>query len=172
MNFPNILDRETRNAPLPRTLGVATGAIASAAALGFGATQPASAQTCTPLRVVEGRGQTEVTKTVSPPSTPLSRSNWNTDFAVPRGVNYDYFVADVESESTDDGEFSIVMNLKYNDGGFDRIYEGERVPLAAGDDLNLTGNPRNDQQPYQVNVKVGGPFALGMTYSVSVVGCR
>lgn len=150
--------------------GTIAGALASVAIAGTAL--PAHAQSCTPLEVVDGRGETEITKTVSPPSALVTRSNWNTDFSVPNGASYSRYVATVRSRSQNDGEFTIAMNLKYSNGGADRVHDSRRVAIAAGDSITITGNPRNNQQPFQVNVEVGGARAIGITYSLTVSGCR
>lgn len=167
-------DEEKQGGPLRWGRSSVWGAIASglASVAIAGIALPAQAQSCTPLEVVNGRGETEVTKTVSPPSALVTRSNWNTDFSVPNGANYSRYVATVRSRSQDNGEFTIAMNLKYSNGGADRVHDGRRVAIAAGDSITITGNPRNNQQPFQVNLEVGGTRAIGITYSLTVSGCR
>ena len=134
-----------------------------------------SGQTCTALQAVGGEpGQTVVQKTGSPPSIPvgiasLKRDNWNTDFAIPSKVEYRRYVATLTPET--DGTYSIKMYLKYSDGTADEAYNN-KPNLSGGKPLVMSGNPRTNEQPYQVNVFVGDAESIGKSYRVSVVACR
>ncbi len=132
---------------------------------------PAKAQAvCTPLRAVGGSG-TRVRKRVSPAGTLVTSNNWNTDFAVPGGNAFRRYTVTVAPEN--DGQYSIHAYLKYGNDTADQFYNQDNVPLSRGRRLILSGQPRSgNQQPFQVNVSVGGTVALGNTYTVSVVGCR
>ncbi|MEA5534027.1 hypothetical protein [Crocosphaera sp. XPORK-15E] len=134
-----------------------------------------SAETCTPLVAVGGEpGQTIVQKTVSAPSIPvgiasLKRDNWNTDFAVDSNVKYKRFVATLIPESS--GTYSIKMYLKYNQGTADEVYNN-KPNLSSGKSLTMSGNSRNNEQPYQINLFVGDAESIAKSYSISVKGCR
>lgn len=131
---------------------------------------PVSAQTCTPLRVVEGEGtQTQVQKSVSPPSTGVTRSNWNTDFVVPSRQVFRRYVATITPENG--GEYIIKMALKYNDDTEDDVYE-QTVSLQEGKPLTIPGGSRLNATPFQVNLEIGGLQAVGKSYTVSVSGCN
>lgn len=141
------------------------------------AVTPAAAQTCTPLAVVAGDG-TSVTKRVSPPNAgtipkvPVGfRGNWDTDFAVPGGMRFNQYVATIQSESTEDANFKVKMFLKYSDGTADRIFD-DNVSLTPGESREITGRPRENDGPFQVNLNVGGVDALGQSYTLSVLGCE
>lgn len=129
---------------------------------------PVSAQTCTPLRVVEGEG-TQVQKSVSPPSAGVTQSNWNTDFVVPSRQVFKRYVATIAPE--DGGEYIIKMALKYNNDTADKVYE-QTVSLQEGKPLTIPGTPRLNAIPYQVNLEIGGLVAVGKSYTVSVSGCK
>jgi hypothetical protein len=131
---------------------------------------PAIAQrNCTPLEVV-GAFETNIEKTVSPPSTGITQSNWNTDFVVSDNYDADRFFARIVAE--DAGEYDIEVYLKYPDDTADEVFNEEAVDLEAGESIIIPAYPRVSQDPYQVNVEVGGIQALGHTYWVSVEGCQ
>ena len=133
----------------------------------FFTSAPAGAQSCTPLSVVGGNS-TEVSKTVSPPSTGVTRSNWNTDFVVPSRQNFTRYIARVISPNG--GEYDVQVFLKYNNDTADQIFN-ETVALTEGNPLQVQGAGRAGATPYQVNVQVGGLQALGKPYTVSAFGC-
>jgi hypothetical protein len=127
----------------------------------------AQGQTCVPLQVVDGRG-TQVEKSVSPPGTGVTRDNWNTDFVVPDGSQFNRYVAQISPN--DAGEYRLFMALKYNNDTSDTVYD--RVQQLSETNLyTIQGRPRNRPGPYQVNVAVGGLRAIGKNYTVSVLGC-
>ncbi|MBW4470841.1 MAG: hypothetical protein KME45_10630 [Stenomitos rutilans HA7619-LM2] len=129
----------------------------------------ANAQSCRLLRVVEGKGAYSVQKKVSAASTPVSPSNWNTDFAVPGGQRYSSYAATIRAKNK--GNYSIQMNLKYANGTSDKVYDS-KVSLKDNEAVNLSGSPRLNTEPYQVNVVVGGIPVTGNSYTVSASGCR
>jgi hypothetical protein len=132
-----------------------------------------SAAKCQALNAVKGDG-TEVQKTVTPPTIPISignffNNNWNTDFAVPSNVNFRQYIVTLVPES--DGEYSIKMYLKYSDGTADEFYN-DTPTLSTGVPLKLTGTPRLNAQPYQVNLFVGDLPSVGKSFTASVAGCK
>ena len=128
---------------------------------------PAIAQSCKPLSVVGGTGP-EVTKKVSPPSTFLTKSDWNTDFAVPSDAGFNSFVATITSEN--DATYSMKLFLKYSNNTTDNFLN-QNVSLKVGKSMSFKATPRPSNQPYQVNVLVGGMSGVGNTYKLSVAGC-
>ncbi|WRH66865.1 MAG: hypothetical protein RSE13_25780 [Planktothrix sp. GU0601_MAG3] len=137
----------------------------------------ANAQTCTSLAVVKGDG-TSVTKQVSAPNLgtipriPVGyRGNWDTDFVVPNNATFTEYIATIQSLSNDPGIFKIKMYLKYPDDTADQVFEGD-IPLDQNQSQQISGTPRSDSQPYQVNVNVGGVKVLGYSYTLSVQGCQ
>jgi hypothetical protein len=148
-----------------RVLGVA-GLLLS---LSFSASQPVQAETCSALNVIGATG-TKVTKTVSPISTLATNNNWNTDFAVPGGRTYNRFVATIVPENN--ANYDVKMNLKYSDNSSTGSYSKDNVAVRVGQPLRLSGVPRSQGEPFQVNVFIGGISAIGNTYTVSVVGCN
>lgn len=129
---------------------------------------PVSAQTCTPLRVVGGTG-TRVEKTISVPGAgPVTRDNWNTDFAV-GNASYSAYAATITPKNK--GTYSIQMNLKYPNGTVDKVYD-QKIELAERRPLNISGSSRIYGKPYQINLVVGGVEVVGNTYTAAVSGCR
>jgi hypothetical protein len=128
---------------------------------------PAVAQTCEPLPVL-GSTSTEVNKTVSPPGLLLVNTNWNTDFVA--DGSYDYFLVNFTSES---GEtYDVDVNLKYPDDSVDSAYSIREGTFPEGETVVIEASSRVASDPYQVNLRVGGIYAEGNTYSASVSGCR
>ncbi len=109
-----------------------------------------------------------VRKTVSPSGVLITADNWNTDFAVSGDRPYRTIRATITAEQT--APFALKLFLKYGDGTADRFFENT-VRLTANQPLALTGTPRPQSQPFQVNVFVGGLEAIGSTYRVQVQGC-
>ena len=140
---------------------------ATTMSLGLGS--PAYAQTCRALEDV-GSGETEVTKTVSTFGMLFIRSNWHTDFAVPGGINFRYFVASILPIEGD--TYDIDVNLKYSDDSVDQAYTVRNSVLTEGQPLRISASSRSGDNPFQINVRVGGTQAEGNTYTVSVLGCR
>lgn len=99
--------------------------------------------------------------------TVILRNNWNTDFAVPSGTKYEFYVANMMPENTDNYEASI--HLKYADGSSDTVYS-RNVAVERGETYSLTFQSPTQRQPYQVNIRVGG--SNNNAYSISVLGCQ
>lgn len=130
-------------------------------------------EACTPLQVIGGEG-TEVTKTASPGRVPTLYliwfgPNWNTDFEVPEGVTHTSYYTTILSE--DIGNYDIEMYLKYEDGTADLVHEEDRFLMSEQHLHVFSGQPREDFQPYEVNVEVGGPGTVQDTYTLRVFGC-
>jgi hypothetical protein len=132
--------------------------------------QNSNAQTCTPLRVVGGKG-IEVTKRVSTPGALIIKDNWNTDFSVPSNNQFRRYVAILKSKSDKEANFGVLMFLKYNNGTTDRTFD-ENIELLPGKTQEISASPRLNEQPYQVNINVGGIESVGFSYTLSVVACK
>lgn len=135
---------------------------------------PSQGETCMPLSLVGGQGS-EVTKTVSQPTIPgpfgvdITRNNWNTDWAVPSDRSFRSFVATIVSEKG--GSFDIKMYLKYSDQTAGEFYNASGVQLNSRDPLKITAGSRTNDEPYQVNLFIGGLNHIGNSYKASVFGC-
>jgi hypothetical protein len=109
--------------------------------------------------------QTEIRKKIH--TGIISKDNWNTDFAIPTGKKYDFFVANMRPENDDDYEVSIY--LKYPDGSNSSVYN-RNVPLERNETYSLTFQTPTEKQPYQVNFRVGG--SNNNAYTISILGCE
>jgi hypothetical protein len=147
--------------PTRTLLGILTLFIAASSSL--------KAQACTPLSIVQGEG-TEVKKTVSTPNLLVFGNNWNTDFTVPSYPFFQRYIATIQSNSSKVAKFEVEMFLKYSDGSVDRAFEGN-IEIISGQAREIKASPRFDQQPYQINLNIGGLGSLGFTYTLSVQGC-
>lgn len=145
------------------------GIVGTLLSLSWPGTPVSYAQTCTPLKVIGGQG-TQAKKTVSPPGTPVSRNNWNTDFAVPSGIRFTRYVATIVPGST--AEYNVSVYLKYSNNTDDKIYDQGSIKLTQNQPLTVSGAPRADSSPYQVNVRIGNIETVGRSYTASVVACR
>ena len=127
------------------------------------------AETCTPLELVGEQGNS-ITKTVTLPSLGFTRTNWNTDWSVPSNRQFKRFEATIASEKNN--SYKIKMYLKYSDGTASQFYNNDEVRIIAGTPLKIEATPRAKEQPYQVNLLIGGLKATGQTYTAKVVGCH
>ena len=131
---------------------------------------PTKAESCVPLSVIGGKGH-EVEKTVTIPAIPgFFGHNWNTDWAIPNHTKFSNYKAVVLSDKG--GIFDVKMYLKYSDETADPFYEQNNIELAASEPLKIEAIGRRREQPYQVNLLVGGIKASGNKYRASVYGCR
>ncbi len=149
---------------LPNRFGL--GSLCLFSALLF--TSPVKAETCRALNVIGGEG-TKVTKTVSPLSTLVTNNNWNTDFSVPGGRANNRYVATLVSNN--DAAYDIKLNLKYSNNTADELYAKNSQTLKVGQPFKISGEPRAKNEPYQINVFVGGLSAIGNTLTLSVDAC-
>lgn len=129
--------------------------------------QSANAQTCVPLRAV-GKNTTVVEKSVSPPGTGIIRDNWHTDFIVPSNRSFRRYIANIMP--INGGDYNVQMHLKYNDDSADTVYN-QLTGLPERRAFAITGTPRTNANPYQVNLQVGGVPVIGNSYRVSVSAC-
>ncbi len=134
--------------------------------------------TCIPLAVVGGYdGQTAVSKKVTPPTVPgpfgirFARSNWHTDWLVPSENRFERFVATIAPEAGETGSFDIRLALKYSDATADELYDRRDYDIGTNGPLEVAAVPRAGQQPYQVNLFVGGIEHIGNRYSATLQGC-
>jgi hypothetical protein len=133
-----------------------------------------ASETCVPIPLIGGQGN-QVTKTVSQPTVPsvfgvdITRNNWNTDWAVPSDRSWQKFVATISSD--EGGSFDIQMYLKYSDQTTGQFFNQQDVRIDPGKPLTITATPEPNDEPYQVNLFIGGINHFGKTYTVTVVGC-
>ena len=72
---------------------------------------------------------------------------------------------------SENDKYNIALYLKYSNKTSDNLYKENSVHLIKGQPLRISGSPRSTNQPYEVNVQVGGLKKFDRTYTVSVVGC-
>lgn len=135
---------------------------------------PARAETCIPIPLVGGQGNT-INKTVSQPTIPsplgidITRNNWNTDWAVPSDRKFNRFIATIAAPNG--GSFDIQMYLKYSDQTTGQFFNQQGVRIDPGKPLVIKAENRPGDEPYQINLFVGGVNYMGNSYTASVVGC-
>jgi hypothetical protein len=127
-------------------------------------TESAQAQSCVKFREVS-TGQTSIQKTIS--INALGRNDWNTDFAVPMGTTFSYFIARVYPQNS--ANYQVAINLKYNNNASSQVFN-QNVPMQRFQLYSKTFRTPTAKQPYQVNMNVGGD--VNNVYSVAVLGCR
>ncbi|NJK34422.1 MAG: hypothetical protein HC919_05425 [Oscillatoriales cyanobacterium SM2_2_1] len=141
-------------------------------AVALGSTMVVSAPVwanCIPLPVVGGSG-TRITKKLSPGGTLVTGDNWNTDFVVPTDRVFSRFVVTVTPRNQ--GSYSLNFYLKYPDNSADRFFSREPITLEKDRPVRQVGRVRSPKdQPFQVNVFVGGFEAIGNTVQIQVDGC-
>jgi len=125
---------------------------------------PARAQSCVKLREVT-TGQTSISKRIS--ARALGENNWNTDFAVPTGTTFSYFIANVWPENN--ATYQITISLKYNDNTSSQAFR-DSIPLQRHNLFSKRFWAPTAKQPFQINMNVGGQ--LNDAYAVSVQACR
>lgn len=140
------------------------------ATLSLGLCAPLLAKPCTALKVV-GSGLTVVKKSVESPATLVTGNNWNSDFAVPDNVKFRSYVARVKTDLN--GQYDLKLILKYNNGTSKTAFEQPARAMGAKDTFIMRGYPKSrNNQPYQINVLVGGTAAFGKGVTITVAACR
>jgi hypothetical protein len=94
-------------------------------------------------------------------------NNWNTDFAVPAGVKFKSYKANMIPENNAD--YQVAINMKYSDDTSDVAYQ-RNVPMKRGQTYSLPFKSATNRQPYQINLNIGGD--VGNVYNISVMACR
>ena len=138
-------------------------------AFGNSLSLPSKAESCIPLSLIGGKGHV-VEKTVTIPAIPgIFAHNWNTDWSIPNHSKFRNYKAVVVSDAG--GVFDVKMYLKYSDETADPFYEQSNLKLSASELLKVEMIGRRREQPYQVNLLVGGVKASGKQYRASVYAC-
>jgi hypothetical protein len=110
-------------------------------------------------------GQTSIQKTIS--ANVLGNNDWNTDFAVPVGTTFRYFIGRVYPQNT--ANYQVAINLKYNNDSTSSAFN-RQVPMQRLRLYSQTFRTPTAKQPFQINVNIGGP--VNNVYSVAVLGCQ
>lgn len=129
-------------------------------------TQPVQAQPAGCVYLKEAStGQTSIQKTVS--LRALGNNDWNTDFAVPTGVRFRYYMVHVYPQNN--ATYQVAVNFKYNDNTAAEVYK-KSIPMQQYELYSKTFRTPTAKQPYQVNVNVGSD--PNNVYSVAVLACQ
>lgn len=135
------------------------------------ATTPTTANaSCVALREVT-TGKAEVRKQVKNSifgSTGVfTSSNWNTDFVVPTGRSFSYFVGIMEPEN--DATYDISVHLKYPDRTSSMVFQ-RNMPMRRMQVYSLPFTSPTGVQPFQINARVGGEN--NTAYRLAILACE
>jgi hypothetical protein len=139
-----------------------------------GAALPVRSQNCTPLNLLGGQGS-KVTKSVSQPTFPgpfgikITRNNWNTDWAIPGGGNFQRFATTISVPAG--ASFDIRLFVKYSDQTNEEFFNTNGVRIEPGKPLTIESRVREGDLPFLVNLFVNGVQHIGNTYTASTVAC-
>lgn len=122
---------------------------------------------CQYLREIS-TGQTHIRKRINTPTVGIVRSNnWNTDFAVPAGTPFSFYVAVMTPENN--AQYDATINMIYPDRSSSTAFE-RRVPLERGRTYSLPFQSPTARQPHQINFRIGG--ANNNAYTISALACQ
>ncbi len=132
----------------------------------FADTQKAQAQPqgCVYFREVT-TGKTSIQKTVS--IRGLGTNNWDTDFAVPVGTTFSYFIARVFPQNN--ANYQVTINLKYTNDTSSEVFRSS-LPMTRMQLWSKIFRTPTVKQPVQINMNVGSD--VNNVYSVAVLGCK
>ncbi len=120
---------------------------------------PSAPSNCHALKEI-ATGDTVLRKTIK-------FGDQNTDFAVPTGRQYRYYIARMIPENN--AKYTVAVNLKYNTGNHATVFSKtayfNRLQL-----YKLKVQSPVAHQPYQVNLDINGP--VNNVYDISVLACR
>jgi hypothetical protein len=109
-------------------------------------------------------GQTEIRKRIE--NRVITRGNWNTDFLVPAGQEFSFFVALITPEHS--APFQFNPNIRFSDGSRESLFT-IRADLTRNETYSIPFQPSGNRQAAIVNARVGG--VNGNFYTISIVGC-
>lgn len=120
---------------------------------------PAPPEDCVYLKEIS-TGETEVRKKVK-------LGNQNTDFAVPSGSNFTYYIPQVLGENN--AKYGVKVFFKYSDGSSASVFQ-KTLPLKRFERVSDQFHSPSEKEPYQVNFNIGS--ARNNAYRVSILGCQ
>lgn len=110
-------------------------------------------------------GNTEIRKRIE--NRIILQGNWSTDFIVPSGQEFSYFVAILSPEHN--APYELIVNFKHRDEPtIEQVYSN-RADLEEGETYAVPLQSSTSRQPFQVNTRVGG--TNGDVYTISVAAC-
>lgn len=119
---------------------------------------------CVALQEVS-TGETEIRKRIE--NRAIARGNWNTDFLVPSGQQFSYFVAILVPEHN--APYHFTPTLRFSNGASESPFS-VRSDLVNGEIYSIPFQSSTDRQSNMINARVGG--VNGNFYTISVVGCQ
>ncbi len=122
-----------------------------------------AAEECVALKEVT-TGSTEITKQIK--LDLFGNNNWNTDFAVPPGQDFQFFK--VEFTPQNNASYTVKVNFKYSNNSSSTVLDRQGF-VDRGETYTRPFVSPTGEEPYQVNTNIGGD--RNNAYTVSVAGC-
>ena len=97
----------------------------------------------------------------------LGLGNRNTDFAVPSGSNFTYYIPQIVAENN--AKYGVQVYFKYSDGSSASVFQ-KTLPLQRFVRVSDQFHSPSERQPYQINFNISS--ARNNAYRVSVLGCQ
>jgi len=110
-------------------------------------------------------GQTEIRKRIE--NRIITQGNWSTDFVVPSGQEFSYFVAILSPEHN--APYELIVNFKHREAPTVEQVYSNRADLEEGEVYAVPLQSSTNRQPFQVNTRVGG--TNGDVYTIAVAAC-
>lgn len=110
-------------------------------------------------------GQTEIRKRIE--NRIITQGNWSTDFVVPSGQEFSYFVAILSPEHN--APYELIVNFKHREAPTVEQVYSNRADLEEGEIYAVPLQSSTNRQPFQVNTRVGG--TNGDVYTIAVAAC-
>ncbi len=110
-------------------------------------------------------GKTEIRKRVE--NRLITQGNWNTDFLVPAGQEFSYFVAILTPEHN--APFHMTPSMRFSNGSTESLFRLQ-ADLTAGETYSVPFQSATGRQPAVINMRVGG--VNGNFYTIAVAGCQ
>ncbi|MDR9404290.1 MAG: hypothetical protein RI580_12710 [Halothece sp. Uz-M2-17] len=120
---------------------------------------PEAPENCVYLKEVSTR-QIEIRK--------RARSgNQNTDFGVPSGNNFTYYIPQLLAENN--AEYRIQVFFKFSDGSSASVFR-KTLPMQRFERVSDQFSSPSEREPFQINFNIG--TARNNAYRISVLGCE
>jgi len=120
---------------------------------------PEAPENCVYLKEVS-TGQIEIRK--------RARSgNRNTDFGVPSGSNFTYYIPQLLAENN--AEYRVQVFFKFSDGSSASVFR-KTLPMQRFERVSDQFSSPSEREPFQINFNIS--TARNNAYRVSVLGCE
>ena len=97
----------------------------------------------------------------------LGLGNRNTDFAVPSGSNFTYYIPQLLAENN--AEYRIRIFFKFSDGSSASVFQNT-LAMQRFERVSDRFQSPSERQPFQINFNIS--TARNNAYRVSVLGCE